>query len=201
MSVPLKTSFRNAIKSTLIRISIRGGRPWNYMEIHYSDVAMSPFASQITSVSIVYSTVCSGADQRQHQSPASLTVVRGIHWWLVIYPNKRPLTRKMYPLDDVIMNNMSSTMINLLPKHICQQAKLSVGPVLLFIFFMYLNKMYMNIYSFECSKAFHYSIILILTSILWLRKLLVKYHLIPRVSLAASIQCKHVWCTFYSMAQ
>ena len=39
---------------------------------HYSDVLMSAMASQITSVSIVYSTVCSGADQRKHQSSASV---------------------------------------------------------------------------------------------------------------------------------
>ena len=32
-------------------------------------------ASQITGVSIVYSTVCSGADQRKHQSSASLAFV------------------------------------------------------------------------------------------------------------------------------
>ena len=36
-------------------------------------------ASQITGVSIICSTVCSGADQRKHQSTASLAVVRGIH--------------------------------------------------------------------------------------------------------------------------
>ena len=42
---------------------------------------MSPMASQITSLTIVYSTVYSGADQRKHQSSASLVFVRGIHWW------------------------------------------------------------------------------------------------------------------------
>ena len=115
MSVPLKTSFRNAIKSILVRISMRGGRPWNYIDILYSDVTMDPLASKITSVSIVYSTVCPGADQRKHQSPASLTFVRGIHWWLVYFPNKGPVTQKVYPLHDVIINKMSSAMINLLP--------------------------------------------------------------------------------------
>ena len=39
---------------------------------HYSDAIMSAMASQITSVSIVYSTVCSGTDQRKHQSSSSL---------------------------------------------------------------------------------------------------------------------------------
>ena len=47
--------------------------------LHYSDVTMSAIASQITSFAIVYSTVNSGAEQRKHQSSASLTFVRGIH--------------------------------------------------------------------------------------------------------------------------
>ena len=46
---------------------------------HYNDVIMSTIASQITSFAIVYSTVYSGADQRKHQSSASLAFVRGIH--------------------------------------------------------------------------------------------------------------------------
>ena len=40
-------------------------------------------ASQITAVSSVCSTVCSGADQRKHQSSAPLAFVRGIHRWPV----------------------------------------------------------------------------------------------------------------------
>ena len=47
---------------------------------HCSGVIMSAMASQITCVSIVCSIVCSGADQRKHQSSASLAFVRGIHW-------------------------------------------------------------------------------------------------------------------------
>ena len=46
---------------------------------HYSDVIMSAMMSQITGVSIVCSTVCLGADQRKHQSSASLAFVRGLH--------------------------------------------------------------------------------------------------------------------------
>ena len=38
---------------------------------------MSVMASQITSLTIVYSTIYSGADQRKHQSSASLAFVRG----------------------------------------------------------------------------------------------------------------------------
>ena len=43
---------------------------------------MSAMASQITGVSIVCSTVCSGADQRKHQSCASLAFVRRSHQWI-----------------------------------------------------------------------------------------------------------------------
>ena len=70
---------------------------------NYSDVIMSVMASQINGVSTVYSTVCSGADQRKHQSTTSLAFVRGIHWWPVNSPHKGPVTRKMFPVDDVIM--------------------------------------------------------------------------------------------------
>ena len=71
--------------------------------IHYNDAIMSEMASQITGVSIVCSTVCSGADQRKHQSSASLVFVRGIHRWAVNSPHKGPVTRKMFSFDDVIM--------------------------------------------------------------------------------------------------
>ena len=40
---------------------------------------MGAIASQITSLTIVYSTVYPDADQRKHQSSASLAFVRGIH--------------------------------------------------------------------------------------------------------------------------
>ena len=40
---------------------------------------MTTMASQITSLTVVYSTVYSDADQRKHQSPASLAFVWGIH--------------------------------------------------------------------------------------------------------------------------
>ena len=70
---------------------------------HYSDVIMSPTASRITGVTVVHSTVCSGVDQRKHQSSASLTFVRGIHRSRVHSPHKRPVTRKMFPFHDVSM--------------------------------------------------------------------------------------------------
>ena len=72
---------------------------------HYSDITMSAMASEITSLTIVYSTVYSGADQRKDQSSASLAFVRGIHRWPVHSPHKGPVTRKMFPFDGVIMTN------------------------------------------------------------------------------------------------
>ena len=46
---------------------------------HYNDVIMGAMASQITSLTIVYSTINSGADKKKHQSSASLAFVRGSH--------------------------------------------------------------------------------------------------------------------------
>ena len=54
-------------------------RAINISVLHYSDVILGVIASQITSLTIVYSTVYSDADQRKHQSSASLAFVRGIH--------------------------------------------------------------------------------------------------------------------------
>ena len=59
---------------------------------------MSAMVSQITGVLIVYSTVCSGADQRNHQSSVSLAFVRGIYRWPVNSPHKGPVTRKNFHL-------------------------------------------------------------------------------------------------------
>ena len=64
---------------------------------------MSTIASQITSLTIVYSTVYSSADQSKHQSSASLAFVWEIHRGPVNFPHKWPVTRKMFPFDDVIM--------------------------------------------------------------------------------------------------
>ena len=65
---------------------------------------MDPIASQITSLTIVYSTVYSGTDQSKHQSSASPAFVWGIHRGPVNSPHKWPVTRKMFPFDDVIMS-------------------------------------------------------------------------------------------------
>ena len=78
-------------------------KTWILKFSDYSDVIMGAMASQITSLAIVYWTVYSSADQRKHQSSASLAFGRGIHWSPVNSPHKWPVTRKMFPFDDVIM--------------------------------------------------------------------------------------------------
>ena len=65
---------------------------------------MGAMASRLTSLTIVYSNVYSGADQRKHQNSVSLAFVRGIYQWPVHSPHKWPVTRKMLPFDDVIMD-------------------------------------------------------------------------------------------------
>ena len=70
---------------------------------------MGAIESQITSLTIVHSTVYSDADQRKHQTSASLAFVRGIHLGPVNSPHKWPVTRKMFPFDDVIMSSSKAT--------------------------------------------------------------------------------------------
>ena len=87
-------------------------------------VIMGPMASQITSLMIASSTVHSGADHRKHQSSASLAFVRGIHRGTVNSPLKWPVTRKMFPIDNVIMNslhpNKNSKFFNQMPADFCR---------------------------------------------------------------------------------
>ena len=75
--------------------------PWS--RLHYNDVTLGAIASQITSLTIVYSTIYSDANQRKHQSSALLAFARGIHRGPVNSQHKWPVTRKMSPFDDVIM--------------------------------------------------------------------------------------------------
>ena len=66
--------------------------------VHYNDVILGAIASQITSLTIVYSTVYSVADQRKHENSASLAL------WPVNSPHNGPVSRKMFPFDDIIMH-------------------------------------------------------------------------------------------------
>ena len=65
---------------------------------HYSEVIMGAMVSKIISLTIVYSTVYSGADHKKHQSYASLAFVRGNRWWSVNSPHTWPVTRKSFHL-------------------------------------------------------------------------------------------------------
>ena len=86
------------------------------VEDHYTDVIMNSMPAQITSLTIVYSPVYSDADQRKHQSSASLAFVWGIHRGPVNSPHTGPVTRKMFPFDDVIMLEWIS---NFIPHFTC----------------------------------------------------------------------------------
>ena len=78
---------------------------------HYDDVIMTMLASQITSLPVVCSIVYSDVNQRKHQSSASLAFVREIHRGPVNFPHKWPVTRKMFPFDDVIMSALIATLV------------------------------------------------------------------------------------------
>ena len=65
-------------RSSAARIVTRG---LLYQNVYYSDVIVGSMASQITSLTIVYWAVYSGADQAIHQSSASQVFVPGIHRW------------------------------------------------------------------------------------------------------------------------
>ena len=112
---------------------------------HYNDVVKGVMASQITCVSIVYSTVCSGADQREHQSSASLAFARGIHQWR----HKRPVTRKRFPFDDIIKH------------YICIWTSLPALDCLLFSWKCYWNKEYIYVPNWTFVKRVHLRIPLI----------------------------------------
>ena len=74
-----------------------------FVNFHYTNVIMGAITSQITSLTIVYSTVYSDADQRKQHSSASLAFVWGTHRRPMNSPHKWSVTRKMFPFDDVIM--------------------------------------------------------------------------------------------------
>ena len=70
----------------------------NFIRHHYIDVIMTTMTSQITSLTVVYSTVYSDADQRKHQSSASLAFVWGIHRGRWIPRTKGQLRGKCFHL-------------------------------------------------------------------------------------------------------
>ena len=83
------------------RLSLFYIGPIRFCQLHNGDVIMGAITSQITSLTIVYSTAYSYAEK--HQISASQAFVQGIHRGPVNSPHKWPVTRKMFPFDDVIM--------------------------------------------------------------------------------------------------
>ena len=77
------------------------GQKFKAHTVHCVTMIMGPKASQITSLTINYSTVYSGADQRKLPRSVPLVFPRGIHRCLVNSPHKGPVTRKIIPFDDV----------------------------------------------------------------------------------------------------
>ena len=109
--------------------------------LYYDDVIMGAMASQIISLTIVYSTVYSYTDQRIHQSSASLAFMRGIHLGPVNSPHKWPITREMFPFDDVIIYIWYMCM------HVCMRGYMHGKNV-----YLYISKecmyVYIRFYSF-----------------------------------------------------
>ena len=64
---------------TLQHLHSANVRLYFFIILHYIDVIMTTMASQITSLTVAYSIVYSSADQRKHQSSASLAFVQEIH--------------------------------------------------------------------------------------------------------------------------
>ena len=101
--------FKERINNNETLVQVMDGRRMAYRPVfipvmkHFNDVKMGAITSQITSLMIVFSTVYLDTDQRKHQSSASMASVRGIHRRPVNSPHKWPVTRKMFPFDDVIM--------------------------------------------------------------------------------------------------
>ena len=86
-------------KSILVRLNVQ--------HLHYSDIIMSVTVSQITSLSIVYSAIYSGADLRKQWGSASLAFVKWGNSPVISEfhnsPHKEPVMQKMFPFNDVIM--------------------------------------------------------------------------------------------------
>ena len=73
--------------------------PKSMLTMFYDAMAlMSPMVSPTTSLTIVYSSVYLGADQRKYQSSASLAFTRAIYRWPMNSPDKGPVSGKCFHL-------------------------------------------------------------------------------------------------------
>ena len=112
---------------------------------------MSTNASQIAGVLIVRSTVCSGPDQRIHQSYASLASVREIHWWAVDSSHKAPVTPKMFHLMTWLwmeaLINLTNDETRASPKHYWKLS--NWWQVYVASTTNLVNKIYWSVYAYE----------------------------------------------------
>ena len=83
--------------------------------LYYDDVIMTTKASQITSLTVVYSIVYSGVDQRKHQNSASLAFVRGSHRDRWIPRTKGQLRGKCFHLMTSSLCCLFSFFLHMLP--------------------------------------------------------------------------------------
>ena len=67
---------------------------------------MGAMASQISASPLFTQSFIQGQIKKKYQSSASLAFVRGIHRWPVNSPHIWPVTRQMFPFDDVIMSHL-----------------------------------------------------------------------------------------------
>ena len=106
---------------------------WCHMR-HYTDVIMTTIGSQITSLTVVYSTIYSDADQRKHQSSASLAFVWGIHWDRWIPRTKAQLRGKCFHLMTSSWHWGISTLS--ITGHLCRESisQYHRGPVMQKVF-------------------------------------------------------------------
>ena len=104
-TVPCTTFSKDCLTDKTDKRDLRDSNlRWISKKASYCDVIMGTMASQMTRVTIVYSTVYSGTDHRKYQSFASLAFVRGIHRWPGNSPHKGPVTGKMFPCHHVTSN-------------------------------------------------------------------------------------------------
>ena len=73
------------------------------LPFHYGGAITGAIASQITSLAIVYSAFYSGADQRKTSKLRVTGLCAGNSPGNGEFPHKWPVTRKMFPFDDVIV--------------------------------------------------------------------------------------------------
>ena len=102
---PFKSQFCMYTRISDLNIVINGSADVLAPKVarNYNDVIMSAMASQSPASRLFTLPFIQGADQRKHQSSASLAFVRGIHRWPVNSPHKRPVKRKIFSFDDGIM--------------------------------------------------------------------------------------------------